>query len=114
MGKLYLLPKIYERLSTVPRRLVISNCGTEKASEFLDCHLKPEIQKGKWYIKDSGDCINEIKKLQNIPDGAILVTADVVGLALSQYSTKSLAYELSKKLWIMEKVRLYLLKTYLK
>ena len=72
------------------------------------------MQKGKWYIKDSGDFINKTKKLQNIPDGAILVTADVVGLALSQYSTKRLAYELSKKLWIMEKVTLYLLKTYLK
>ena len=61
---------------------LISNCGTstEKDFEFLDYHLKPIMQKGKSYIKDSGDFINKIKSLQNIPEGAILVTADVVGL----------------------------------
>ena len=41
--KLYLLPKIHKRLHNVPGRTLISNCGTptEKASEFLDYHLKP-------------------------------------------------------------------------
>ena len=38
------------------------------------------MQKGKSYIKDSGDFINKIKELQSIPDGAILVTSDVVAL----------------------------------
>ena len=54
LGKLYLLPKIHKRLHNVPGRPVISNCGTptEKASEFLDYHLKPIMQKGKSYIKD--------------------------------------------------------------
>ena len=81
LGKLYLLPKIHKRLS-VPGRPVISNCGTptEKTSEFLDYHLKPIMQKGKSYIKDSGDFINKIKSIENIPEGSILVTADVVGL----------------------------------
>ena len=32
------------------------------------------------YIKDSGDFINKIKNLQNIPEGAILATANVVRL----------------------------------
>ena len=43
LGKLYLLPKIHKRFHNVPGRPVISNCGTptEKASEFLDFHLKP-------------------------------------------------------------------------
>ena len=61
---------------------MISNCGTttEKASEFLDYHLKLIMQRGKSCIKDSGDFINKIKSLQNISEGAILVTADVVGL----------------------------------
>ena len=47
-GKLYLSPKIHERLHNVPGRLVISNCGrpTEKCSEFLDHHLKPIMKKG--------------------------------------------------------------------
>ena len=48
LGKLYLLPKIHKRLQNVPERPVISNCGTptEKASEFLDFHLKPLMQTG--------------------------------------------------------------------
>ena len=42
LGKLYFLPKIHKRLFNVPGRPVISNCETptEKASEFLDYHLK--------------------------------------------------------------------------
>ena len=81
-GKLCLLPKIHKRLHNVPGRPVISNCGspTEKCSEFLDHHLKPIMQKGWSYIKDSGDFINKTKNLSTIPDNAILVTADVVGL----------------------------------
>ena len=46
LGKLYLFTKIHKRLHNVPGRPVISNCGTptEKASEFLDFHLKPLMQ----------------------------------------------------------------------
>ena len=82
LRKLYLLSKIHKRLYNVPGRPVISNCGTntEKASEFLDYHFKPIMQRGKSYIKDSRDFINKIKSLQNIPGGAILVTANAVGL----------------------------------
>ena len=82
LGKLYLLPKIHKRLSNVPRRPVISNCGTpsERAPEFLDHHLKPVMQNGKSCIRDSSDFISKIKDLNNIPQGALLVTADVVGL----------------------------------
>lgn len=49
LGKVYVLPKIHKRLSNVPGRPVISNCATptEKASEFLDSHLKPIMQK-RW------------------------------------------------------------------
>ena len=48
LGKLYLLAKIHKRLSEVPIRLVISNCGTptEKVSEFLDSELKSVMQEG--------------------------------------------------------------------
>ena len=38
------------------------------------------MQNGWSYIKDSNDFIKKIKHLKNIPDNAILVTADVVGL----------------------------------
>ena len=70
------------RLSNVPGRPIISNCGTptEKASEFLDYHLKPVMQKSWSYIKDSGDFIEKIKRINTKPGDAIWVTADVVGL----------------------------------
>ena len=82
LGKLYLLPKIHKRLFNVPGHPVISNCGTptEKASKFLDHHLKPVMQKEKSYIKDSNDFINKIRDISSIPEGSLLVTADVVGL----------------------------------
>ena len=82
LGKLYLLPKIHTRLSNVPGRPVISNCGapTEKVSEFLDCHMQPIMRKGWSDIKDSQNFINKSRKLGKTPDNAILVTADVVGL----------------------------------
>ena len=38
------------------------------------------MQKVWSYIKDSGDFINKTKNLSTIPDNAILVTADVMGL----------------------------------
>ena len=81
LGKFYFLPKIHKRLATVPGRPVISNCGTptEKVSEYLDFLLKPVMQDGWSYIKDTGD-FQKIKRLGKIPEGAILVTADVVGL----------------------------------
>ena len=82
LEKLYLLPKIHKRLKNVPGRPIISNCGTptEKVSEFLDHHLKPVMQSGWSYNKDSGDFLKKIKNVGNIPENAILVTADVVGL----------------------------------
>ena len=82
LGKLYLLPKIHERLSDVPGRPVISNCHTptEKASEFVDFHLKPIMQNGWSHIRDSIEFINKIKNLKNIPSNPILVKADILGL----------------------------------
>ena len=80
--KLYLLPKIHKEFHNVPGRPVISNCRspTGNCSEFLDHHLKPIMQKGWSRIKNSGDFINKTKSLGTIPDTAILVTADLVGL----------------------------------
>ena len=61
---------------------MISNCGTpkEKASELLDYYLKPIMQRGKSYKKNSDDFNNKIKNLQNVQEGAIFVTLDIVGL----------------------------------
>ena len=56
-AKMYQLPEIHKRLYNVPGRPVISNCGavTEKASELLDLHLKPIMQEGKSYLRDTDD-----------------------------------------------------------
>ena len=66
----------------MPGRPIIPSCGTptEKISELLDMQLKSIMQKNWSYIKDSGDFIRKIKNLTDIPEGAILVTADVVSL----------------------------------
>ena len=92
VGKLYPLPKIHKILSSVPRRPVISNCGpaTEKISEFLDHHWQPVMKEGKSYIKDRADFLDKLKDLGEIPEGAILVTADVVGLYPSIPHTEGL------------------------
>ncbi|CAB4039582.1 Hypothetical predicted protein, partial [Paramuricea clavata] len=65
LGRLYILPKIHRRLSNVPGRTVISNCGTctEKASEFLDHHLKPIMKTGKSYIRDTGHFLEKLKEI---------------------------------------------------
>ena len=74
LGKTYFLPKIRNKLDNVLGRLVISNCGTptEKASEFLDHHLKPLIQSAKSYVKDISDFLRKIKELGKVRDGTSL------------------------------------------
>ena len=61
---------------------MISNCGitTDKVSKILDHHLKPVMQKGESYIKDTGDSLNKIKNMNTVPENPVLVTADLVGL----------------------------------
>ena len=82
LGKLYFLSKIHKLLSAVPGRPVISNCGipTEKVSEHLDYIPKPIMQDSCSYIKDFGDFLKKKLNIGKIPEGAILVTADFVGL----------------------------------
>ena len=84
LWKLYFLPKVHKKLANVPGRPVISNCGTptEKVSEYRDFLLKPVTQDGWSYIKDTGNFLKKIKRLGKMPEGAKLVTADVVGLHL--------------------------------
>ena len=38
------------------------------------------MQESRSYIKDSGDFLKKIKNIGKIPEGAILVTADIIGL----------------------------------
>ena len=82
LGKLNLRPKIHKHLFDVPERPVLSNCGTatEKVSELLDHVLKAVMQQKGPYIKDSGDFIKKLKKIKEVANDAIMVTADVFGL----------------------------------
>ena len=80
--KFYFIPKSHKRLSNIPGRPAISNCGTptKKVSKFLDNHLQPLMRKALSYIKYSGDSINKIWRMTSRPDNAIFVTADVMAL----------------------------------
>ena len=82
LGRFYLLPKIHKRLPGVPGRPVISNCSysTENIAKFLDFHIQPLSKKVNSYLKDTTDFLRKIKALGPLPDNAILVTMDVVGL----------------------------------
>ena len=79
---MYLLPKIHKRLYNVPGKTVISNCGTptEKVSGFLDNQHKPVMRESMSYIKDSNNFMHKMKDLKDIPNNALLVTADLVRL----------------------------------
>ena len=80
-GNFTFLLEIHKRLENARRRPIISNSGapTEKAAEFLNFHLKSIMQNGASYIKDSNDFKSKIKNI-DIPNDALLLTADVVGL----------------------------------
>ena len=55
---------------------------TEKVSEFLDHQLQPIMKQGNSYVKDTGDFLEKLRAIGEIPKGAILVTADVVRYTL--------------------------------
>ena len=109
LGKLYLLSKIHKRLCDVPERPAISNCSTStaKVSEVLDHHLKPIMQEGWSYIKDTEGFLKKIQNMGKIPQDSILVTADVVGL-YPNMPTK-LAFRLLKIQLVLGRTKKYLL-----
>ena len=63
---------------------------TEKVSEFLDHQLQPIMKQGNSYVKDTGDFLEKLRAIGEIPKGAILVTADVVRLYASIPHNESL------------------------
>ena len=87
LGKSDLCLKIHKRLENFPERPITSNCGdpTEKASEFLDFHLKTIMQNGASCIKDSNDFKSKMKNI-DISNNALLVTADVVGFSSGRFN----------------------------
>ena len=67
------LPKIDKKLENVPKRPVITNCGTptENTSEFLDYHLPSFMQIAKLFVTDTSDFLRKIKEPAKAPDSAI-------------------------------------------
>ena len=49
-------------------------------SDFLNQHLQSRLRTGRFYILDTGDFLENIIQIQEIPNASVLVTADVVGL----------------------------------
>ena len=79
-GRFYLLPKLHKK--GCPGRPVISGCNTptQKISEFVDHHLKPLVASIPSFVKDTNDFLHKLKDIGTLPQDAILVTIDVVGL----------------------------------
>jgi len=79
-GRFYLLPKLHKR--GCPGRPVISGCNTptERISEFVDHHLKPLVASIPSYVKDTNDFLHKLNDIGTLPQNALLVTIDVVGL----------------------------------
>lgn len=77
----------YEFMNSSSSSPDISNCGmpTEKASRFLDYNFKPIMQNGNSYIRDSGQFIERIRNINNLPENARLVTTDMVDLYPSRF-----------------------------
>ena len=94
---IYFLPKIHKVASIlcsidplkkdpslkirVPGRPIIAQCGaaTEKIGRFLDCFLKPIVQKQHTYIRDTKEFITKLEQIK-VPKSALLITYDVTSL----------------------------------
>ena len=65
-------------------RPIVSGCSapTEKISEFLHHHLKPQVTTMPSYIRDSGHLISTIES-SHFPPNCLLVTIDVSALYLN-------------------------------
>ena len=86
-GRFYLLPKLHKK--GCPGRPVISGCNTptEKISEFVDYHLKPLVASIPSFVKDTNDFLHKLADIDTLPEGAIMVSIDVVGLYPHIYLT---------------------------
>ena len=81
-GCFYLLPKIHRKGCL--GRPVISGCGTstERISEFVDSNIKHLVPEIPSYLRDTKHFLQVLGEVGTLLEGAILVTADVVGLYL--------------------------------
>ena len=93
--QLYFLKKIHKNPIAV--RPIVSGCGgpTEKISQLIDIHLQPHVPYIKSYIKDSGDLINILEKL-DLPSNCTLATIDVKALYLNIPHSEGIQAALNK------------------
>ena len=78
LGNMYLLPKIDKKFYDVLGRPLICNCGesTERVSEFLDNHLKPVMEEGMSYLKDSNNFMHKIRDLKDTANNPLVGKED--------------------------------------
>jgi hypothetical protein len=55
-------------------------CTTERISAFVDEQIRPLAQAVPSYLKDTTHFLNRLTSLQEVPQGSMLVTADVTSL----------------------------------
>lgn len=61
---IYYTPKIHKRLEKPPGRPIISGINFSRLGEYLDKYLKPMVQEGKSYLRDSLQLIQELQKIK--------------------------------------------------
>lgn len=79
-GRFCLLPKAHKR--GCPGRPFISGCNTptEKISGFVDLYLKSLVPTFPSLVKDTNDFLHKLNNIDTLPENAILVVINVVGL----------------------------------
>lgn len=89
---MYYTPKIHKRLHKPPGRPIISGVNSifSRLGEYLDKYLKPIVQKGKSYLRDSQQLIQELQGIQ-AEGNWILATIDVNSLYTSIVQKDGLA-----------------------
>ena len=84
-GRLYGLAKDHKEYENIPPfRPIVSGSGslTENISKYVDFHAKPLVPALPSFIEDTPDLLRALEnlKVEEIPQNAIPVTIDVVGL----------------------------------
>ena len=92
LGRFYLLPKIHKGMTDDVGQPVISNCGT--ATDF---HLNFLVSKSKLFVKNTNHFLSMLAQLVEIPDDALLCTANPVGLSLNVMHNEGNAQSLGHK-----------------
>ena len=85
-GKFYLNFKVHKAHTNIPpERAIVSQSGsvTSNIGKYVDFHIQETSKQHDSYLEDTPDFIRRIEKINNsriLPDNAIIVTWDVMGL----------------------------------